>query len=154
MKLRLLSVGKPSDREAGALHDRYADRIRALGVDYSSSWVAEVRAGTRYSDVHVRERESASLLEAAGTRGALVALDPTGGLLSTADFADRLPKWAAPSATFLLGGPLGHHPTLLERAGRAWSLSPLTFPHEIARALVAEQIYRALTLLRHLPYHK
>jgi len=154
LKLRLLSVGKPSDREAAALHDRYAERIRALGVEYSSSWVREVRAGGRYSDPHVRERESSALLEAAGTRGVLVTVDPSGELLSTAEVADRLPRWAAPSATFLLGGPLGHHPTLLERAGRSWSLSPLTFPHEIARALVAEQLYRALTIARRLPYHK
>ena len=83
-----------------------------------------------------------------------IALDPSGELLSTADLAERLPRWTGRPVTFLIGGPLGHHPTLLAGSEWAWSLSPLTVPHEIARALVAEQVYRALTIVRRLPYHK
>lgn len=154
MKLRIVSVGRPADREAAALHDRYAQRLRALGVELTTAWVEEVQAGRQYSDDHVRERESDALLAAAGPRAVRIALDPTGELLSTPALAERLPRWSAPVAVFLIGGPLGHHRTLRDRVERAWSLSPLTFPHELARVLVAEQLYRAVTLIRGLPYHK
>ena len=154
MKLRLVSVGKPGDGDAVALHDRYAERICTLGVDWAATWVRQERSGGSYSDEHVRERESAELLRAAGGNGIHIALDPSGELLTTEAFAERLPQWGARVATFLVGGPLGHHPSLLERSERVWSLSPLTFPHEIVRALVAEQVYRAVTILRGLPYHK
>lgn len=154
MKVRVISVGKPADPESSALHDRYSGRLRALGIDYATAWVPDVRPGGRYSDEHVRERESDALVAAAGTKVTLVAVDRTGELLSTPAFAERLVRWATPCAVFLIGGPMGHHETLRARAGAIWSLSPLTFPHELSRALVAEQVYRAATILRGSPYHK
>ena len=54
----------------------------------------------------------------------------------------------------MIGGPLGLHADFLAAADCRWSLSPLTFPHELARLLLAEQIYRAASILRRLPYHK
>jgi 23S rRNA (pseudouridine1915-N3)-methyltransferase len=154
LKFRLIAVGKPGDGDSVALHDRYAERMRTLGVAWTATWVREVRPGAQYSDAHVRERESIELLRAAGENGIKIALDPAGELITTQDLAGRLPSWGARNAAFLVGGSLGHHPTLLAGSAWVWSLSPLTFPHEITRALVAEQIYRALTIVRGLPYHK
>src|SRR4029079_4777981 len=73
---------------------------------------------------------------------------------SSEDVAARLEGWASPAACLVVGGPLGLHPSLLERASVRWSLSRLTFPHELVRVLVAEQLYRALSILRGLPYHR
>jgi 23S rRNA (pseudouridine1915-N3)-methyltransferase len=154
MRVRVLSVGKPKDREIGRLHERYAERIVALGVDYASVWVKEERVEGRYSDAHVREREAEALLRAAEPRGRRVALDPTGELLTTPDLASRLQRFGQGPVTFFVGGPLGLDPGLLARVDVAWSLSPLTFPHELVRVLLAEQIYRAITLRRGIPYHK
>lgn len=156
MKIRLLTVGKPRDREAVLLHDRYGERIRSLGVEYTVEWVAETRSGSRYSDDHAMEREALALLERLGSsaRGATIALDRGGRLLDSAALARELGRWAAPRATFVIGGPLGLHRRLIEAAHHCWALGPLTFPHELARVLVAEQIYRALTIRRGLPYHK
>lgn len=154
MRIRLLTVGRPKDRALDDLHDRYADRIRGLGVPCQIAWVPDVRPGGRFADDHVRERESRSLLQSLPARGTVIAVDRAGTLWSTEEVASRLERWASPAATFLVGGPLGHHRLLLERATLMWSLSPLTFPHEIARVLVAEQLYRALSILRGLPYHK
>jgi len=154
MKIRVLCVGKPRERGMVALHDEYALRIRRLGVDYDSSFVAEVRSEGRYSDDHVRERESRALLEALEDKGALVALDRTGRLMSSEELAGCVERWAVPRAQLLVGGPLGHHSSLLREVGHVWSLSPLTFPHELVRVILAEQLYRALTILRGLPYHK
>lgn len=153
-KVRLLLVGRPRDREAIALHDRYARRIEQLGVRYESEWVPEVKPGGRYSDDHVREREAALLLDRLGRSEAVVALDRTGQMVSTEELARRLERFIGRGVTLLLGGPLGLHRRALERADWSWSLSALTLPHELARVWVAEQIYRALTLGRGLPYHK
>jgi 23S rRNA (pseudouridine1915-N3)-methyltransferase len=116
--------------------------------------VAEVRPGGRYSDEHVRKREARLLLEALDGRGTVIALDPSGRALRSDELAGRLERWATPRADLVIGGPLGLHRDLLERADFRWSLSPLTFPHELARVIVAEQVYRGLTILRGLPYHR
>ena len=154
MKIRLVAVGKPRDAEAIALHDRYAERIRKLGVTYETDWVQEVRPGGRYSDEHVREREGRLLAEKLGDRGTTIALDRRGRSLASEELSRQLEGWARPRATFLIGGPLGLAPSVVERADSSWSLSELTLPHELARVVLAEQLYRALTLLRGIPYHK
>jgi 23S rRNA (pseudouridine1915-N3)-methyltransferase len=59
-----------------------------------------------------------------------------------------------PCVAFLVGGPDGLHPRVRERAGRVWSLGAMTLPHELARVVLAEQIYRASTLLSGAPYHR
>ena len=93
-------------------------------------------------------------LERKDYRGTLVALHAAGRALRSEELAARLERDTASCTTFVIGGPLGLHETLLHRVGWLWSMSPLTFPHEIVRALVAEQLYRAVTILRGLPYHK
>lgn len=113
-----------------------------------------MRLDGRGGEEHAKEREARALLESIGAGGFTVALDPRGSLLTTEELASALPRWARPRAAFLVGGPLGLHSSALDRADRIWSISPLTFPHELVRVLFAEQIYRAVTILRHVPYHK
>jgi len=156
LKIRLLTVGKPKERDIVALHDGYAKRIEQLGIKYESASVPEVKAGGRYSDRHVMERESRLLTEylAGRERSSSIALDRKGELFDSVELARRLESWATPHATFVIGGPLGLHADFLAAADFRWSLSPLTFPHELARLLLAEQLYRAASILRRLPYHK
>ncbi len=154
MKIKVLSVGRPKDARWVALHDDYAKRITRLGVPYDTAWVREVRPDGAFSDDHVREREAAALTEALDPKSTVVALDASGELLDSKGLASRLERWAARHASFVIGGPLGLHRSLGGRADAAWSLSPLTFPHEMVRAVLAEQLYRALTILRGVPYHK
>lgn len=137
------------------LHDEYARRIRRLGVTYEAHHVPEVRAGGQYTDEHARAREASALADCLGPRpGTLVAVERTGEELDSVALASRLRRWARPTLTLLVGGPAGLDRGLLARADARWSLSRLTFPHELARLLVAEQLYRALTLLRGIPYHR
>lgn len=154
MRLRVAAVGRPRDRRLAGLHDEWAERIRRLGVEYESVVVPETRAGGRYSDAHVRARETKALFAAAAGPGRRIALDPAGRTVSSEDLASRIERWATPRATFLIGGPLGLDPERVAEADLALSLSRLTFPHELARAVLAEQLYRALTILRGIPYHK
>ena len=154
MKVHVLSVGKPRDPELTRLHDRYAERLARLGADYRCRFVPEVRPGGRFSDDHVREREARSLREGLDGRGTVVALDATGQQLASPRMAERLERWATPRVTFVIGGPLGLERAFVEEADWAWSLSSLTFPHELVRVVLAEQLYRALTILKGVPYHK
>ena len=154
MRIRLLCVGKPRESLCAGLHDEYAERLTRLGVRYETASVGEVRPGSRYSDDHVREREAQALLDRLDGKETVVALDENGELFDSRQLAEALERWATPRATLIVGGPLGLHTSVLERANHRWSLSPLTFPHELARALAAEQLYRAVTLKRGIPYHK
>lgn len=154
MKILLLSVGKPKDPVLVGLHDAYAARVRRLGVGFEARHVPEVRAGSKFSDDHVKERESAALLAAIERDDALVALDPGGEPLTSEALARRIERLGGRRIVFAIGGPLGHHPTLLGRAQAVVAFSRLTFPHEWVRPLVAEQIYRAVTRIRGVPYHK
>jgi 23S rRNA (pseudouridine1915-N3)-methyltransferase len=85
-----------------------------------------------------------------------VALAREGREWTSAELARRVDEWrlAARPVTFLVGGSRGLAAGLLERANARWSLGPLTLPHELARVVVLEQLYRAFTILRGEPYHK
>lgn len=154
MRIRLLSVGRPKNAGMAALHEAYAARIRRFRASYHAEWVPEVPEGGRYSDRHVRERESRGLLEALQPGETVVALDRRGRQLTSEQLADRLAQWASRQAAFLVGGPLGLDERVVARADWTWSLSELTFPHELVRVMLAEQVYRALSIARGLPYHR
>jgi len=154
LRIDLLTVGRPRNAALASLHDDYASRIVRLGVRYAARHVPEVRLTGRTNEDHVRETEGRGLLEAVGGKGMHVALDAAGELLTSEALARKLPRWGERGVTFTVGGHLGLHRSVLEAADWVWSLSPLTFPHEMARVLVAEQLYRAVTIARRVPYHK
>jgi 23S rRNA (pseudouridine1915-N3)-methyltransferase len=154
VKIQLLCVGKPREPLFVRLHDEFAERLRRCGVHYDATWVPDVRAGGRYTKEHALEREARLLLERIGREKprTVVALHDRGELLTSRRLAERLESWATPGLTLVVGGPEGLHPSVCARADHAWSLSPLTFPHELVRGIVAEQLYRAVALCRGLSY--
>jgi len=154
VKIRLLSVGKPREAVLSGLHDRYAARLVRLGVQYATDHVSDVPAGRRYAAEHALEREARSLFERIRPGETVIALDGEGLSLTSQGLADRIERWTTPRGTLVVGGPLGLHPSVLARADHTWSLSPLTFPHELVRVLIVEQLYRAVSIRRGLPYHK
>jgi 23S rRNA (pseudouridine1915-N3)-methyltransferase len=152
MKFRIAAVGRPA---AGPLGDAIAD-YEARASRYWPIELIEVRAepARSRSPDEVRRLEGARLLERAG--GTLVAVDERGRSMSTEAFA----KWVAErrdraeDTTFILGGAFGLDASVRDRASLVLSLSPWTLPHEVARLLLAEQLYRAGTIQRGEPYHK
>ena len=152
MKLLLLAVGRlrPAFRHAAD------DYLRRLGR-YGTVEEREVREASRAPTVEAGLRDEAEALAArlpAG--GRLVVLDREGRMWSSEQLARRLDDWrvAARPVTFLLGGSHGVAGALVARADERWSLGPLTLPHELARVVVLEQLYRGFTILRGEPYHK
>ncbi len=152
MELILLAVGKlrPSYREA------VDDYLRRLGR-YLTVREVEVREASRAPSVAAQRAEEAARLLArrpAGSR--LVALARQGAGWSSEELARRLGRWRqeARPVVLAIGGSRGLAPELAASAADRWSLGPLTLPHELARVVVAEQLYRASTILRGEPYHK
>ena len=117
----------------------------------------ETRAG-RYWKFNVIEVASETRLLARLPEGAqIVALTRTGRGMSSADLAGYLQDHAlhsTPEVCFVIGGASGLGAGILDRAHKRWSLSDATLPHELARLVLAEQLYRAGTIIRNEPYHK
>lgn len=104
----------------------------------------------------VRKKEGDRLLAKIGAREHVVALDRAGQMLDSPGLAARLALATndASAFTFVIGGSLGLHEGVLGRANLRLSFGPLTFPHQIMRVLVLEQLYRAFKIQRNEPYHK
>ena len=154
MLMRLVAAGTrmPAWVEAGVAD--YAARLRG---DYRLELV-EIELGRRGSGDVSRavEAEGERMLAAAGPKSAIVALQVGGRAFSTAQLARWLEergRLAEPLA-FCIGGPDGLAPAVDQRACLRWSLSPLTLPHGLARVVVAEALYRAVSVIKGLPYHR
>ncbi len=102
------------------------------------------------------ERESEAIRAAIGKGDRVVALDVLGKSWSTEQLAEQLAGWRMDGrhVSLLIGGPDGLAPTALALAEQRWSLSALTLPHPLVRIVLAEQLYRAWTILHNHPYHK
>jgi 23S rRNA (pseudouridine1915-N3)-methyltransferase len=155
VKVTLLAVGKAKGAMADPIRD-YEQRIR----HYFSFEVVEVKeesAARGRSVTQVMEAEGERLLARIPTGAEVVALDRSGTAWSSEKLAKHLQSLsleAHPGTALVIGGAFGLGPAVLERADRRLSLSAMTLPHELARLVVTEQLYRAGTILRGEPYHK
>ena len=159
MRLLIAAVGRARAGPERALAADYLDRARRLAprLGFRGLDLVEVDESRRRETALRRDEEAAALLAACPDGAALILLDERGENLPSPGFARRLAALrdeGRPAACFLIGGPDGHGPALRERA--AWSLAfgAATWPHLLVRALLAEQIYRALTILSGHPYHR
>ena len=154
MKVSLVSVGRPRPPLAEAIA-HYEGRIS----HYFAFEVHEVKEGGKRGDAagRVVEEEGERLLARVPRQNELVALHRPGRAWSSEKLASYFSDAAlrsSPGVTFVIGGAFGLSRTVTDRADQLISLSAMTFPHELARLLLAEQIYRAGTILRGEPYHK
>ena len=155
MKCRLIAAGTRLPNWVNSGFAEYQRRLRTpLILELHEISVAARRAGE--SPARAVQREGVNMLAAIGEDDYVMALEIAGKSMST----EQLSAWLAERLregrplAFLIGGPDGLAPQCLDRADRRWSLSPLTLPHALARVVVAEQIYRAMTLLAGHPYHR
>ena len=152
MRLALLAVGRlrPYYREA------CDDYLRRLGR-YLTVTEGEVREASRAPTPEAQREEEAERLRAQLPPGAAtVALTRDGRGWTSVELSRVVEQWrvAGRPVAVLIGGSHGLASALTAGAGTRWSLGPLTLPHELARVIVAEQLYRAMTILRGEPYHK
>lgn len=158
MRLTIAAVGRLKEDAEQTLVARYAKRLssaRTTGLGpLKEIEIPESRAG---SATERKADEAARLLKLAADADVVVVLDERGKSLSSADFAHAVARWKDDGrrhAVFLIGGPDGHGDAVRQAAQLVVSLSPMTMPHGLARAVLAEQLYRAATILSGHPYHR
>jgi len=152
MKIRFIWPGKTKDEHLRALIDEYLKRLRRF-VRWELIETREVGG----SDPASIEKESRRLLEALPSGSMTVLLDVDGSDWSSHELADELKRWENDSVkevAMIIGGHGGVSTEVAARAQKRWRLSRLTLTHEMARVLAVEQIYRAYTINRGLPYQK
>jgi 23S rRNA (pseudouridine1915-N3)-methyltransferase len=139
VKLVVLAVGKMRDKHMSALCDDYVQRAR------------------RHVPVEIVEVEDDDALERRlPARAELIALEPGGDAWTTEELAKHLERQmvhGAQTIAFLIGGALGLPKSVVAKASRRLSLSNLTLPHRLARVVLCEQLYRAMSIIRGEPYH-
>lgn len=153
MRVVLAAVGRPRGELAAAIADYETRAARYWPLEVQA--VREEPARATPPEV-VREREGERLLERAPPGATLVACDERGDAWTSPRFAEWLQREreAARDVTFVIGGAYGLAPAVRTRAAVRLAVAPWTLPHDLARLVLAEQLYRAGTIVRGEPYHK
>jgi 23S rRNA (pseudouridine1915-N3)-methyltransferase len=144
MKLQLITVGETYDKAVKILADEYAARINR----YYKFEMLAINASNA-------TEEGKLLLKKVNENDTVVLLDEKGKELGSVDFSKQFNQWlnAGRNVVFVIGGAYGFSETMYARANYKLSLSKMTFPHQLIRALFTEQLYRACTILRNEKYH-
>lgn len=156
MKLRFIWAGSHADGEFAEAVDRYLNRIKHF-LPIELVEIPAERGRQSSSDVAIMRAQSARLLAAIPDRGYTIALDERGqsiGSLKFAKWLERLTIDSPAGINFVVGGDVGLDESVRKRADKLLALSAMTLPHQMARVILVEQIYRACTLMRNIPYHK
>jgi len=155
MQIHLIAVGEKMPRWVQEGYAEYAKRLPAE----CALRLVEIPAGRRgkNTDIARTVRDESQRILAAVPKGVtMVALEVGGRSWSTEQLAQQLDNWMGrgQDLALLVGGPDGLSEAARQAAGQHWSLSPLTLPHPLVRVVLAEQLYRAWSILRHHPYHR
>lgn len=155
MRARLIAIGERMPRWVA---DGYAEYAKRLSHELPLELV-ELKPGVRgkgHDDARAMAAEGTAMLAALPRDAQVIALDGRGATWSSEQLAAQLSNWrmAGRDLAFLIGGPDGHAREVLQRADQRWSIGPLTLPHMVVRLVVAEQLYRAVTIVNGHPYHR
>ena len=151
----LLSVGKPHDANLKLAIDDFSGRIKKY---FPADWqiIATPKNAASLSELELKKAEAITILAQIQKDDYLVLLDERGKQFSSPELASFIQQRANESCkriVFLIGGAFGVDETVTQRANYIWCLSKLVFPHQIVRLVLAEQVYRACSILRNEKYH-
>ncbi len=155
MNIHLIAVG---DKMPHWVQEGYLEYARRLPPECALK-LSEISArhrGKNADIARITRDEGRQMLDAIPKGGRVIALEVNGRSWSTEDLSRQLENWmtGGQDIALLIGGPEGLSAECRERADQLWSLSPLTLPHPLVRVVVAEQLYRAWSILRNHPYHR
>lgn len=155
MKISFWSIGKAHEPYVKTGVEDFTKRINRY---YKTAWeiIPVPKNAANLSEMDLKKKEGETILEWLEDDDYLVVLDERGKQLTSEGLAELLQARANQSTRhliFLIGGIYGIDKTVLKRANFTWSLSQLVFPHQLARLILAEQVYRACTILRNEKYH-
>jgi 23S rRNA (pseudouridine1915-N3)-methyltransferase len=159
MRLAVAAVGRLKEGHERALVEHYRKRAEQLGrrIGFRGIDILEIRE-SRAAEVSARlAEESTAIMKLIPERAVVIALDERGKNLDSKAFAHQLRRWrdeGREQALFLIGGDDGLPPSLRTRATLTLAMGAATWPHALARVLLMEQIYRAMSILAGHPYHR
>ena len=155
MQIQLIAVG---NRMPSWVTDGYQDYAKRLPreCELLLREIAPGKRGKNADIARIRDEEGERILASLGRDDRVIALEVGGKAWSTIDLAEQLASWQRHGhrVSLMVGGPDGLAEACRQRASQQWSLSPLTLPHPLVRVILAEQIYRAWSLLNRHPYHR
>jgi 23S rRNA (pseudouridine1915-N3)-methyltransferase len=159
MRIIVGAVGRLKDSGERLLFERYWDRLRASGrsIGITDARHVEISEGREASAPLRQASEAQRLLQACGDDPIVIALDERGKSMTSLAFAGLIRERrddGCKAMAFLIGGPDGHGAQVMDAARAKLSLSAMTLPHGLARVVLAEQLYRAATILSGHPYHR
>ena len=155
MNIELIVVGKTDMKEVEALVAMYTKRLNHY-VRFAITTIADVRNTKKLSESEQKRLEGEAILRLVNDSDHLMLLDEHGLELRSLEFAELIQKRMSAGTkrlVFVIGGPYGFSDAVYQRANSKLSLSKMTFSHQIVRAIFAEQLYRAFTILNNEPYH-
>jgi len=155
MKIYFWSVGKVHEPYVKEGIEIFTKRISHY---YPVEWklFPPAKNAASLTEEEIKRSEAATLLNALQNDDVLIALDENGkqwNSLELADFIQQKANESSRNIIFLIGGAYGLHESILKRSNNKWSLSKLVFPHQLVRLILAEQVYRACTIIRNEKYH-
>lgn len=155
MKLICWSIGKGHESYVAEGIDLFSKRIKHY---YPIEWqlIAPPKQAASLDELELKKQEASLILKILKPDDWLILLDERGVSWKSPDLANQLQLRAnegTKQIVFLIGGAFGVHETIRERANQVWSLSKLVFPHQLVRLILAEQLYRACTIIRNEKYH-
>lgn len=155
MKISFWSVGKNNEAYIRPGVEEFTKRITKY---YKAEWniIPLPKNAGMMSEMDLKKKEGEVILEWLGKSDYLVALDERGKQLTSeglSDFIRARSNESVKNLVFLIGGVYGLDDSVLKKANYIWSLSSLTFPHQLVRLILSEQVYRACTIIRNEKYH-
>lgn len=159
MKLLICAVGRAKASPEKELTDDYLARTLATGrgIGITEAILSQVEERKRLTGEELKSREGELLLAAVPEGAAIIALDERGQSFSSEELAAHVAKFrdeGRPGIAFLIGGADGHSSQVRKKAQLTLSFGRATWPHMLVRAMLAEQLYRAVTILAGHPYHR
>jgi len=155
MKIKLIFTGKTNEAHVAHGLDMYLQRLKHY-CKFELMELDDLKQTKNLNQEQVKEKEAHKQLSALATQDKLILLDENGKSLSSRGFAEFIEKEQSNGQydlAFLIGGPYGFHSSVHARASMKLSFSAFTFPHQLIRIMLAEQLYRAYSIIKNEPYH-
>ena len=151
-KIRIISVGNNPDKNLKELIDSYSKK---LSNQFEVDWI-NVKAEKKFDSTSQKKEYEAKKITAFIENSFVVAMDESGQLYNSKEFTNKMTGWIQnyQSLTFIIGGADGIHQTLINKADFILSLSRMTFPHQLVKLFLSEQLYRCSAILNNHPYHR
>lgn len=155
MRIKCIAVGKNMPEWVNAAVAEYAKRLQHEWP-FEIIEIPNVKRSKNHTPEQDMAKEAMAITQHIQPRDTVIVTAVNGKSLSTEAFAAQCANWDASGQplSIIIGGPDGIAPSLFQHADFTWSLSPLTLPHPIVRILIAEQLYRASSVLKGHPYHR